>query len=179
MSRIADASRGILADDHEREKEAAVFGGKIAFFDGGPLLPSISFNGIGDDAHEPFAFPLVDPGASEIQFVKTEWKPYDEVVVACLIAARDHFPSAVLTIDSDGEWSPDWARGAGLYERVLGRTAHNPLDAHNAILSEEAPAPGVQSAPSSNERGFRKNLLVSLLVFLALALAYALVRKRA
>lgn len=159
MSRIADASRRILADDHEREREAAVFGGRIALFDGGPLLPSISFNGIGDDAYEPFAFPLVDPGASEIQFVKTEWKPYDEVVVACLIAARDHSRPDVLTIESDGDWSPDRARGA--------------------ILSNEAPGAPDQSGPSSNERGFRKNLLLSLLFFLALAIAYALFRKHA
>ena len=174
MGRIADASRDILADDQDREKDAAVFGGKIAFLDGGPLLPGIAFNGIGDDAYEPFAFPLVDPGTPAFQAVKTEWKPYDEVVVACLIAARDHFPPDVLTIESDGDWSPDWSRGAQLYERVLGRTAHNPLDARGALLSDEAPI-----APSSNEGGFRKNLLLSLIVFLALALAYTLVRKRA
>jgi hypothetical protein len=99
---------------------------------------AIHFNGIGDDEYEDFLFPgstvshnlLPGPNlpANLIGFnpCKTEWKPYDEVVTACLIVARDHFTPTELQISSDGSWD-DWQAGRMLYERVLGRTAHNPL----------------------------------------------------
>lgn len=88
----------------------------------GPL--KLEFNGRGDNSHEPFVF----PGTVGFNFCKTQWKPYDAVVTACLIAARDHFPPADLAIASDGDWSEgDWSAGARLYERALGRTAADPL----------------------------------------------------
>lgn len=62
----------------------------------GPL--SLDINGIDEDAHEPFVF----PGDSGSNFCKTEAKPYDEVVTACLLVARDHFPPSILSISSDG-----------------------------------------------------------------------------
>lgn len=83
----------------------------------------VQFNGIGADAHEPFSF----PGTNGFNFCKTQWKPYDAVVVACLLVARDHFPPDVLEISSDGQWH-DWSGGAALYTSVLGRPARNPLD---------------------------------------------------
>ncbi|HVH45244.1 MAG TPA: hypothetical protein VM925_22985 [Labilithrix sp.] len=45
--------------------------------------------------------------------MKTAQNPYDEVVVACLFVAKDHFPYDVLEISSDGDNS-DWAAGARL-----------------------------------------------------------------
>ena len=131
------------------------------------------------DRGKPFAFPLVHPRTPDFQFTKTQWKPYDEVVVACLIAARDHFPPAVLTIESDGEWSPDWAAGAHLYERVLGRKAHDPLEAHDGVVSDDVPTDGGQGPRTTEGGSVRKNLLISLGVFVALGLGYALVRRRA
>jgi hypothetical protein len=91
---------------------------------GSPKLEAtrVDINGIGDDAHEPFVF----PGGTGFNFCKTEWKPYDEVVTACLIVARDHFPPSVLAIGSDGSWA-DWAAGARLYSSVLHRGAKNPM----------------------------------------------------
>jgi hypothetical protein len=84
----------------------------------------VDLNGIGDDAHEPFVF----PGALGFDFCKTDGKPYDEVVTACLLVARDHFPSSILSIDSDGSWSDgDWNGGIELYRSVLGRTPRNPM----------------------------------------------------
>jgi hypothetical protein len=80
---------------------------------------SISINGVGELAHEDFSFPAAP-------FVKTNGKPYDEVVTACLLVARDHFPTSVLTIDSDGDWD-DWAAGRALYKEVLGRDARPPF----------------------------------------------------
>ena len=82
----------------------------------------ITFNGIGKQAHEPFAF----PGKLGFNFTKTVWKPYDEVVTAALIVARSCFPADELEIASDGEWS-DWGRGRQLYEKTFGKDAPNPL----------------------------------------------------
>ena len=84
---------------------------------------AIEFNGRGDNAHEPFVF----PGNAGFNFCKTQFKPYDAVVTACLIAARDHFPTSTLVIASDGKWDEgDWADGARLYENALGRKPADP-----------------------------------------------------
>ena len=82
----------------------------------------VDFNGIGDDAHEPFVF----PGTDGFNFCKTAYKPYDEVVTACLLVARDHFPPSVLSISSDGSWE-DWTNGATLYNSVFHRPARIPF----------------------------------------------------
>jgi len=84
----------------------------------------VDLNGIGDDAHEPFVF----PGRPGFNFCKTAYKPYDEVVTACLIVARDHFPPSALAISSDGAWE-DWDNGAKLYASVLKRPARDPMGA--------------------------------------------------
>ena len=86
----------------------------------------VDFNGVGDDSHETFVFPYVFEDKSEFNFCKTAYKPYDEVVTACLIVARDHFPPAVLTIKSDGSWN-DWSAGASLYTATFHRNSKNPL----------------------------------------------------
>jgi hypothetical protein len=172
MARIADARRDILADDHDRTGSSAVFRGERPLArDGGPPLPSLWLNGIGDDAHEPFLFPLAWDDDPSFCFVKTQWKPYDEVVVACLIVARDHFPESALEIRSDGEWEPSWSAGRNLYERVLGRPARNPLspgqygDGATETVDREEP------------RSVTKNLLISAVVFLVLGALYGLTRR--
>ena len=138
MEKIANAKRDMLADGEERTGRDAVF----RFEDNRPLdagsadaeapdaqarsFPSIAFNGIGEESHETFVFPAPFD-APGFNFVKTQWKPYDVVVVACLIAARDYFKPDELAIGSDGEWARDWNDGALLYERILGRTAVDPI----------------------------------------------------
>jgi hypothetical protein len=97
---------------------------------------SLAINGIGDDGHEPFLFPgtieQTPPFADNtpgLNFCKTNGKPYDAVVTACLLVARDHFPASVLGIGSDGRWlDGDWKDGAALYTAVLHRPANNPID---------------------------------------------------
>lgn len=84
---------------------------------------NVDFKGIGNDACEPFVF----PGTNGFNFCKTAGNRYDEVVTACLIVARDHFPASVLAISSDGSWE-DWEDGAKLYSSVLGRRAKNPMN---------------------------------------------------
>jgi len=171
MARIVDARRDILSDDHDRTGSSAVFRGERPFGrDGGPPLPSLWLNGIGDDAHEPFLFPVAwDPSFS---FVKTEWKPYDEVVVACLIVARDHFPESALEIRSDGDWGQSWSAGRSLYEKVLGRAARNPLSP-GEYGGEGASASDDREPP----RSVTKNLLISAVVFLVLGALYWLTRR--
>jgi hypothetical protein len=124
--------------------------------EGAPLIESESliFNGIGDDSHEPFVFPgtiVRTPPVPQLlpgfNICKTAAKPYDEVVTACLIAARDHFPISVLAIGSDGSWSGgDWRQGASLYSSVLRRPARNPI-AGQVVLGEPAPAPQRDGVP--------------------------------
>jgi hypothetical protein len=82
----------------------------------------VELNGIGDNAHEPFIF----PGDLGFNFCKTEGKPYDVVVTACLLVAHDHFPSS-LSINRDGSWPGDWRDGITLYSSVLGHPPHNPM----------------------------------------------------
>ncbi len=123
MEAIVDSRRDILADRDDKSGAAAVFAGVR---DGGASRV-LFFNGTGAQAHEPFVF----PGQLGFNFTKTmttSYKKYDEVVTACLIVARDHFPPGVLEIASDGSWAQgDWAAGALLYTAVLKRPAENPV----------------------------------------------------
>jgi len=105
MRRIIDARRYILA--------GPLGGGEPVV---GPR--QVALNGVGEDAHETFAF----PGDMGFNFCKTQWKPYDDVVVACLLVARDYFPEEVLEIASDGQGEPGAFRaGQELYTTVLER----------------------------------------------------------
>ncbi len=94
----------------------------------------VLFNGLGDLSHEPCVVLVTvesrpwemgsDPWS--FRFCKTERKPYDAVVVACLLAAK-HRLGEHIRIESDGEWDPDWLQGAkrglpsgvALYESVF------------------------------------------------------------
>jgi hypothetical protein len=86
----------------------------------------IAFNGVGDDAHEPFwlMFDIgVDDGLrretddGEFYFTKTAVKPYDEVVVAMLCAVC-HLAPGFLKPSSDGR-PVDWDLGCQLAREAL------------------------------------------------------------
>jgi hypothetical protein len=51
-------------------------------------------------------------------FVKTNQKPYDDLVVAALVSFKTHFAGAALSSDGGKR---DWARGIALYEGAAGR----------------------------------------------------------
>lgn len=125
---------------------------------------NIDFNGIGKNAHEPFVFPYVLPDHDSFNFCKTAWKPYDEVVTACLIVARDHFPPSVLEISSDGSWA-DWSRGAILYSSVFGRPARDPIN-------DDGLGP-------VSRKAFQVNALISLGVIFAVLLGLFIWHKKA
>jgi hypothetical protein len=133
MDKLADAKRSILTDRRGQTGGNARFRGWCDWGkdagetpDGGET-PCIGFNGVGPDEHETFGFPLApftnDPAFS---FVKTAAKPYDVVVAASLIVARDHFAPDALEISSDGTWPEDFAAAAQLYEQVLKRRPRDP-----------------------------------------------------
>lgn len=68
----------------------------------------VSFNGFGDDSCETFHFSVNSGPAlgNSLEFVKTNRKPYDKHVLACLILAKYHFKDAV-KISSDGDNNDD------------------------------------------------------------------------
>jgi hypothetical protein len=114
--------------------------------DFGPAL--FSLNGIGDFRSEQFVW----PGRRGFNFCKTLGLPYDEVVTAVLIAARDCFAPAQLGIGTDGDWE-EWGPGARLYESVLSKRALSPLGG-------EVQAPEGEVAREARDAGDAKGLLV-------------------
>lgn len=59
----------------------------------------VRFNGVDDDAHETFVF---CKKINSFNFCKTQRKPYDELVCACLEFAKNIFKDDI-TVSSDGE----------------------------------------------------------------------------
>jgi hypothetical protein len=165
MEKLALARRDILTDQDGQHGSKPRFRGACPWGRDAGDLPCIAFNGKGPDAHETFGFPLApftnDPNFS---FVKTAYKPYDVVAVACLIVARDHFPAAVLEISSDGTWTEDFGAGARLYEEVLGRPAHDPLEARVQLPRRaDADVKDAATAPVSPESARSRWLVFGLL----------------
>ncbi len=92
-----------------------------------------SLNGIDDMSHETFTWKAMPTQVEwrknepEIfDFCKTAMKPYDAVVTAILIRAKEIYGSCV-SISSDGDWS-EWQDGRNLYEAVFGEVAQCPFD---------------------------------------------------
>lgn len=71
----------------------------------------IEVNGTQENGHETFVLPYHLNGLSSFQFCKTARKPYDVVVVACLIVL-DYYVSCI-EVTSDGI-SADWLDGLNL-----------------------------------------------------------------
>jgi len=95
----------------------------------------IKLNGKGDLAHEPFELrehfkqnlterdnngALIGSG-----FCKTDRKPYDTVVVACLAILKYRLDDAI-ELTTDGNAS-DWSEGVDLARRVIRRKVPNPI----------------------------------------------------
>ena len=98
----------------------------------------IAFNGVDELSHETFLFPGFDqPLNPDFAFCKTERKPYDTIVVACLLVAKHHLGAAI-EVSSDGDWEDEWLNGAHhdsqsgvkVYEHIFSDRAPvaNPLD---------------------------------------------------
>jgi len=89
---------------------------------GKPILRNgFNFNGVGDDQHENFSM-SVEPerGPDAWPFCKTERKPYDVVVVACLCILEDRLGRKAFNAESGGDLH-EWEEGKALAEKVLNR----------------------------------------------------------
>jgi hypothetical protein len=94
---------------------------------------SVRLNGYGEHFREGFVWkkvcPEPQPWVKEggfFDFCKTEREPYDVVVTALLLAAREAYGSAV-RISSDGLPS-DWEDGLRLFYQATGLVATVPFD---------------------------------------------------
>jgi hypothetical protein len=96
-----------------------------------------SLNGVDDgrvdNSHESFiweALPSQPDWRKDepefFDFCKTAMKPYDAVVTAILIRAKQIYGSCV-SVSSDGDWS-EWQAGRDLYEAVFGEVAECPFE---------------------------------------------------
>jgi len=79
-------------------------------------LSGISMNGYKDESHESF---VLRPDVTDFEFCKTAEKPYDTVVTAILILAKETFGD-VIEVTTDGGLE-DWKHGFYLYEKSLNR----------------------------------------------------------
>ena len=101
--KIAEESGVLLANGHGEVGTKPTFDDKV-----------VRFNGVGEDAHETFSIRIEKEGFS---FCKTQQKPYDEVVVACLICLRVYLGEDV-QVSSDGDLE-DWKEGTDLFKKVF------------------------------------------------------------
>jgi hypothetical protein len=131
----------------------------------------LAFNGVGAGAGQPFVFPgNSNPGEifqalTATNVCETGKKPYDEVVTAALIVARECFAPDILEIGSDGTWAKDWAAGRALAEKVLAHSVSNPLSRERGRKAASGNPGGERggeparhagpgpSAPADEERG--------------------------
>ena len=91
----------------------------------------ICFNGKGEKSHETYFIPQILPADSLFTrldlgrddglifaFTKTARKPYDILVVACLILGQRHFGKKDFRISSDGDIA-DWMAGLDLVNQTF------------------------------------------------------------
>lgn len=77
----------------------------------------IFFNGVDEDGHEPFILERQLDQNNPFNFCKTNQKPYDKVVTACLIVLSFYMEDLV-QISSSGNVD-DWQEGLELARSVL------------------------------------------------------------
>ncbi len=116
-------------------------------------------DGLGENAHETLVFPgtfRANEQHGGFNFVKTAWKPYDVVVTACLLVARDHFGAEEVELRSDGD-DRAWDAGRALYRQALGRAPPAVSFGESAddrpppeeLLQDPSATPGSEGAPGA------------------------------
>ena len=116
------------------------------------LTGMIEFNGIGDESHETFYMPGTARELEDFQFCKTQRKPYDTVVTACLAVMA----TAGVEVSSDGD-EGDWNEGVALASVVLKRAIPNPLA--KELFTSGNPAPAVKPAKKKKPRTYPVSLV--------------------
>ena len=86
----------------------------------------IYINGKHDDSHETFFLPDTLKQIKKSDFCKTNRKPYDVVVVACLAILKKHLGKDLL-LCTDGT-AKDWEEGCNLASKVLQKNIRNPFE---------------------------------------------------
>ena len=107
----------------------------------------IAFNGIGDDSHESF---VVTPEQTDFEFCKTNYKPYDVVVVAVLVLYKYFFPE--IRFSSDGDLG-ELQEGVELASEALGKNLEVFEDEENDGfgVQEAQPMQGAEGGGKSFE----------------------------
>ena len=93
----------------------------------------VAFNGLGENAHETFAWEKICPMQPDwrraepmfFDFCKTQEKPYDAAVTACLLWLKECYGDAV-EISSDGTWQ-EWRAGRDIFHAAFGYDAPVPF----------------------------------------------------
>lgn len=88
-------------------------------------VESFDVNSAAPLSYEPFVFPNGGP-RGERDFCKTEHKPYDVVVVACLATAK-YFLGRDIKVESDGR-RHEWEEGCELARAATGLNITNPIE---------------------------------------------------
>lgn len=135
-----DAFRRLGTDTKRIIAKAVEFGIAVgdAFGEGEPEFTEkhFAFNGAGDQSFETFWWDSKAVRAewstedTAFGFTKTNYRPYDAVVTAVLIRAKEIYGDAV-EVFSDGSWD-DWESGRNLYAIVFGETPSSPFAAEPA-----------------------------------------------
>jgi hypothetical protein len=100
-----------------------------AYGNGKPKLnDGIWINGVGKKSHETFALLRIP---NDGDFCKTEHKPYDVIVTACLCVLQEHLgKNACVTSDGDPH---EWEKGKKFASKVLKRDVPIPQDVIDQI----------------------------------------------
>ena len=87
-----------------------------------------AINGKGENSHEDFSLRehFKQNLENAFNFCKTARKPYDIVIVACLVILKHRLGNAII-ISSDGNAS-NWIAGTELAKRLTGLKIKNPID---------------------------------------------------
>jgi len=115
--------------------------------EGAPILDDrlVAFNGAGEARYEEFLLARrferperVKEDGRCFSFCKTQFRPYDLAVTACLLVAKRHFGDD-LSVHSDGE-DKDWQATRDLCEGVLsyGRSFHVDADKQYQLIERRS-----------------------------------------
>lgn len=105
-----------------------------------PIVSAVAvrFNGIGVEGHETFLVTRLMPERMEWErdqdevftFCKTAHKPYDMAVMLCLLVMARHSDS--IRIESDGNWSAEWAPARDMFKKLFEVEAQCPFKKEEA-----------------------------------------------
>lgn len=139
---FTDGMAALAVDAQLIVATAAKAGVEVSGANEGPAIPpfldptGFFFNGVEPDAHETFHF-SANPRPDDFARVgsgmkrngpfvwrscKTARKPYDLVVCAILLRARQLMPTS-FAIGSDGDWNDEWMKARGLMAMLFGGDA--------------------------------------------------------